>query len=601
MRTKLIPIVLTLVVLPTAILGLMASHALKARELVLADQVATNAGKAVQAVIAEVGRKLDADLDRISLSMSDRLAQGGKYEDIHATAEKLRASMSIVGRVYLFMNPWGFLYPQSGDDQTDRSVLRPGWDYIPKPGRQLGKASDIPSALNATDDLSNRLIAELRKAALEFGPERSSLRICLDDMLFCFKLLPNRTGLFAGYQVDLSAARELVSELAAGVPGHGIVLTVANLEDGAGAGVIVSDSLTPAEVSNSKLIWADAMKASAIENTYVDATLARGYPLSPLKSVLIEAVPADSGSMRWSETFRAQLYGWGITLLALGICAGVVLVMRESALEIRHARVRSDFVIGVSHDLRTPIASMKMLAESLYLDRVPDRNKQKAFLSTIARECERLNQLVERVLFFVRMDQNALAYRLNDVNVSQTVSCAIEGFKARCEECNIELAIQGELPLIKADESAITQVVLNLLDNAAKYGKESSKFEDQSSKIKVSSFKFQVSKQGVEAGDTGLGEIQVRVEKVLRRKRWRIRMDEWIRISVTDYGPGINPREMKKIFRRFYRSPSAADNNLSGVGLGLALCRHIMHAHGGWIEADSVPGKGSMFSAFLPV
>ena len=105
--------------------------------------------------------------------------------------------------------------------------------------------------------------------------------------------------------------------------------------------------------------------------------------------------------------------------------------MHESVAEVSKARIRSDFVIGVSHDLRTPISSMKMLAESLYLGHIPDQGKQKQFLATIARECERLSQMIERVLFFVRYDQEALVYHMKQIEPGGLVESAVRTFEAR--------------------------------------------------------------------------------------------------------------------------------------------------------------------------
>ena len=95
--------------------------------------------------------------------------------------------------------------------------------------------------------------------------------------------------------------------------------------------------------------------------------------------------------------------------------------------------------------------------------------------------------------------------------------------------------------------------------------------------------------------------ISVTVALVRRKTNWMWREKEWIAVSVRDYGIGIERKELKRIFRRFYRVPGAQEENVSGVGLGLALCRHIVCAHGGSVQVESSPGEGSTFSVLLPV
>jgi two-component system phosphate regulon sensor histidine kinase PhoR len=118
----------------------------------------------------------------------------------------------------------------------------------------------------------------------------------------------------------------------------------------------------------------------------------------------------------------------------------------------------------------------------------------------------------------------------------------------------------------------LTQVLLNLLDNAVKYGRSAD----------------------------GAVDVRVWVDAVAVR-RWRVLpRRRWVRIAVRDAGPGLSRRDLRRVFRRFYRGAGAQALNVSGTGLGLAVCRHVVRAHGGWIGASSAPGQGSTFSVYLP-
>jgi signal transduction histidine kinase len=212
----------------------------------------------------------------------------------------------------------------------------------------------------------------------------------------------------------------------------------------------------------------------------------------------------------------------------------------------------------------------------------------------MVRECERLSQLVERVLFFVRFGQNALDYRPHVMDPVELAQAAVQAFRARFggrspevparvdsvgQGPRVQLTADGPLPAVAVDRVAMMEVLLNLLDNAHKYspgGKSAS-------------------------GHPGGADIEVRVAKATRRRWFVGPKRDCVRFSVRDYGIGIPPRQRRKIFRRFYRAPGARRENVSGVGLGLALCRHVVQAHGGWIEVRSEVGQGSIFALYLPV
>jgi two-component system phosphate regulon sensor histidine kinase PhoR len=229
---------------------------------------------------------------------------------------------------------------------------------------------------------------------------------------------------------------------------------------------------------------------------------------------------------------------------------------------------------------------MKMLSESLLEGRVKDPDKKQRFLATIAGESEKLSQLIERVIYFVRLGQNALVYNRTKINAVETVRNSVDSFKARYRNKapQIDLRLPESIPPVSADKGAVTQVLLNLLDNAARYGWKKPGMQSQTG----------------EGNEFGAARISVRVQAETRKKNLLAAPQQWVRFDVTDFGPGIARFQRRRIFRRYYRAQETKQSNISGVGLGLALCSHIVRAHGGWMEVRSQTGKGSTFSFYLP-
>ncbi len=300
----------------------------------------------------------------------------------------------------------------------------------------------------------------------------------------------------------------------------------------------------------------------------------------PLDRVTLAAYPADSQAFLANVRLQTRLYGWGGLVLIISGVIGGWLMWREAVREIRAARERSDFAAAVSHDLRTPLSSMRMLAESLYLGRIEDETKRKRFLQTILKESDRLSRLTDRALYFIRFGQGAIRYRMTEgdlgglvKDVVETFATGIEGEVRKVDEASrlggerdeesqqwrIELRISPELPAVRFDAGAMEQVVFNLLDNAVKYSRDTRRIE------------------------VSLGEDPSR---------------RHIRVAVKDYGVGIEQKDLKRIFKAYQRG--ASSGNTAGLGLGLALCHDVVRAHRGRIEVESQPGSGSTFTVVLP-
>ncbi len=274
-------------------------------------------------------------------------------------------------------------------------------------------------------------------------------------------------------------------------------------------------------------------------------------------------------SRRWD--FRTALGLWLISLLLLSIFLGAFFFIRHARRQAYLSQMKSTFVSNVSHELRTPLASIKMLAELLEMQLAgrpapPLENyKEKAgqYLSVIRRECDRLGRLIENVLDFSTLERGFKQYNFEYEDPAAVLHMAIESFRPHAEAQGFVLAVEvaENLPELRLDADAVSQVVLNLLSNALKYSDE-------------------------------VKEIYVRA----------YRDGTVVAVEVADRGIGIDAAEIPKIFNDFYRvDQTLSAQKQGGMGLGLTLARHIVRAHGGDITVRSEVGKGSTFTFTLPI
>lgn len=257
-----------------------------------------------------------------------------------------------------------------------------------------------------------------------------------------------------------------------------------------------------------------------------------------------------------------------IWLTALLLCAllaalaGFRAMRRALAREQRLGQLKSDFVSSVSHELRAPVASMRLMAENLESGAVPTEERRGEYHRLIAEECRRLSALIDNVLDFARIEQDRKTYDFAETDVAALVRDALDFMRPRAvqrrQEIRAELAVIDPPPL--CDGLAVRQALINLLDNAIKFSPEGT-----------------------------------RIDVALRMGKPR----EW-EIAVRDEGPGIAAAEHEVIFERFHRLGSELRRETQGAGIGLSIVRHIAQAHGGKVEVASEPGSGSTFTLVLP-
>ncbi len=256
-----------------------------------------------------------------------------------------------------------------------------------------------------------------------------------------------------------------------------------------------------------------------------------------------------------SFVIEAGLIGLSFGVILLGIIFLIYAATKESRLNA----LRSEFVANVSHELKTPLSVVRMFAEMLLTKRVRSEEKERAYLEIIHRESERLSTLIENVLDFSAIERGKLMYQKRPGDLAEVVQRAIETFRYRLEPESLEVRFvqRGDVPSY-FDEQAILLAVMNLLDNAVKYG-------------------------GAE------GPVEVTLERGKRHVYLRVR----------DHGPGIPPGEHRRVFERFYRV--RRDTDTRGSGIGLSLVERIVEAHGGRAWADNAPDGGAIVSLSLPL
>ena len=273
----------------------------------------------------------------------------------------------------------------------------------------------------------------------------------------------------------------------------------------------------------------------------------------------------DRTSEEWlsSQSSLQPLFYVLIVILVMGMTLfGTYLLLRDVRREVRMAEMRSQFVSSVSHELKTPLTAIRMFAETLRLGRLQNRQTQEEYLDTIVNESQRLTRLLNNVLDFSKIEKGKKIYRPQPTSLPEVIKAAARAMEYPLSQHGFKLSVEldEDLPPVSVDRDALEQAVLNLLHNAMKYSGNSQ-------------------------------EIELRLRK----------SSNLALIQVIDRGVGIAPQEQKKIFEKFYRVSSQENDRLPGTGLGLSLVHHIVTAHGGRIEVESAPGKGSTFSILLPL
>jgi signal transduction histidine kinase len=266
-------------------------------------------------------------------------------------------------------------------------------------------------------------------------------------------------------------------------------------------------------------------------------------------------------SARGDVRRQAMLFTAAFALLLVVIALGLVATYRLLRHETEMARLKSDFVANVSHDLKTPLSLIRMFAETLEMDRVPDDQRRREYYAVLTRESERLSRLIDNVLDFSRIESGRQRYEMAPGSVEPVVHEVLESFRHPLEQqgFKVDVSVAPDLPDVSLDAEAMKQALANLVDNAMKY--------------------------------SGDGR---RITMIARAA------GPEVLVEVADEGIGIPLAEQERIFEKFYRIGRSETQGRRGSGVGLALVKHIVEAHGGRVSLESRPGAGSRFTLHLP-
>jgi signal transduction histidine kinase/tetratricopeptide (TPR) repeat protein len=259
---------------------------------------------------------------------------------------------------------------------------------------------------------------------------------------------------------------------------------------------------------------------------------------------------------------KRNFYFWTILTLVVVLISGAVLISRTIAQEMAVLRLKSDFVSSVSHEFRSPLTSIKALAERLQDGKVKDSGRMKQYFSVITKDADRLTHLVRNILDFSKIEEGKKEYEFEETDMALLVRQKIEDFQREeiAKGMKILTRIAEDIPHLDVDEEAMMQALNNLLDNAVKFSADRKEIE-----------------VGLKKDNTN------------------------VIIEVKDKGIGIPSNERDKIFEKFYQGRDAAKQSSKGTGLGLTLVKHTVEAHGGRVDVKSRVNEGSTFSIILPI
>ena len=258
---------------------------------------------------------------------------------------------------------------------------------------------------------------------------------------------------------------------------------------------------------------------------------------------------------------------WLLSILLVGsfvaaILLGGSLLLWQAWRQMLDARRKTSFVANVSHELKTPLTTIRLYAELLAEGGVTQSDRQQHYLQVIVDESQRLTRLVNNVLDFGRLEQQGKKYHLEDFPLTGHLDEILDSQQMRLEQAGLPLIrrIPGEMPLVRGDRDAVRQALLNLLDNALKYAADG-------------------------------GELIVEID----------RQDHCCRIAVKDRGPGIPVPHQERIFESFHRVDDTLTASRPGSGLGLSIARQLLRGMGGDLRYRPRSSGGSCFEILLPI
>ena len=259
---------------------------------------------------------------------------------------------------------------------------------------------------------------------------------------------------------------------------------------------------------------------------------------------------------RTQQNLYILLFIDGFLILALW------LVYKNMRREILLAQIKSEFVSNVSHEIRTPLAMISIFAETLFEGRISEESKKQSYYKMINDEAIRLNKTVNKILNFSRIESGKRKFYFEPIDLQRITDSSLNEYKTQLDLNNFHYTYhkQEKIPLVLADKGALSEAINNLIDNAVKYS-------------------------------------TVKKEIVIKS----FTKNNYVIVSIQDFGIGIPEKYQNDIFDKFYRVPNNDIHNTKGTGLGLTLVKHIIDAHNGKIVLKSAENKGSTFTLYFPI
>jgi PAS domain S-box-containing protein len=320
---------------------------------------------------------------------------------------------------------------------------------------------------------------------------------------------------------------------------------------------VAGDGIFLVDGDGAVALWNDAAEAA----TGIPAEQARGRPVTAVFAgwaALAERIPvADDAREAGAVTLPVEREGGDLWLsfVAVRSADGIVYAFRDVTMERRLDEEKSDFVATISHELRTPMAAVYGAAQTLLRrDVVFEPERARELLEMIASQATRLSQITEEVLLTTRLDRGELRVEREPVDLGELVRATVLTLAA---EPAIAVDVEPGVPPATGDRDRIQQVLVNLLDNALKYG-----------------------------------DAPIRVCVAAANSA--------VRVAVADAGPGIPRADQERIFEKFFRSGPELSRAAGGTGLGLYISRELTQRMGGSLDVRSEPGSGATFVVELP-
>jgi signal transduction histidine kinase len=433
----------------------------------------------------------------------------------------------------------------------NRSDRPPSWS------QPVAETNPFPVVIGRAPEVSRALLDRIRAdGAAErrfsvFEVPLDGARYQVVARLYYGDAFRERLAGIVGFTVNVEWARlHYFPEIAREVAAIGNALPVAIVD---ARGRLVAGSATPGRDSPIVRRWFPV--------TFFDPLAAGVDPTADAvyQSWAVQAAVSDDTTLRATAKAGSRTL-FAAAVAAVVLVAGLLLTARAASANERVAGMRSDFVSTVTHELKTPIATIRAIGETLVRGRVAEPAAQREYAEMVVQEAKRLTRLVDNLLAYARITDVTEVYAFEPIDLGAAAAAALESFGSQLGEAGFEVHVEcpPDLPAARADRTALRLVLENLLDNAIRYSGDGRWL-------------------GVRARRAG--EARVRLE-------------------VADRGVGIPPDEIGQVTRRFYRgrrSPSG------GSGLGLAIVRRIVADHGGELSIESEPGTGTTVGVTLPV